>query len=282
MRTIVAIQGDKHAGHKLGLLNPTVSLPDEGPDGAITYHKPAPTAIQRWLWGHYTDDVKAVADLANGDRIIVLDGGDMTSGKKYPDGLISTRDFDQVLLAAGNMLPWMMLSNVDTVRFVHGTEAHEMGEGSTPHYIAKLLSGQFPDRDIATAAHYALSVNGVLIDVAHHGSGPGIRTWTRGNQVRYYTRSLMDEALLEGDEMPRVVVRHHFHSLIHETVRLGPHVCDSIICPSFAGLTYHARQSTRSVYRLGCGTVALEIVDGTLADVHVFHHKTDLRTKEVL
>jgi hypothetical protein len=271
---------DTHAGHKLGLCNPQVRLPDEGPTGEQTWTTPALTAVQRWLWECYESDRQAVRELAHGDPITVIHNGDLTWGTKHPEGLVSTRHVDQYLIATANLLPWFLFPNVQAVRLIHGTESHEFGEGTAPLVVAEHLGGM--GRDVRAARHGLYNVDGILIDAAHHGPSLGARHWLTGNTARYAARSIMLDCITRGRTPPDVILRAHHHGLVWETVREGGYTCEAIALPSYCGMTHYAAQVTRSAYLLACGLVALVIEDGRLVDVRPFAREVDLRTEETL
>jgi hypothetical protein len=284
-RRLVVLFSDTHAGSRLGLLSPDTVLWEEDQNGQPAPWQPQPTAVQQWLWGHYASDIAAVIDLAAGDPVILVHNGDLTWGRKYASELVSTRDADQILIAIANLAPWFEHANVQTVRLVHGTDSHAFGEATSDALVCDALRVRWPERSVAEVRHALLLVDGVGIDCAHHGPGPGGRQWLTGNQARYYAKSLMNDDLLVGRTPPRVIVRSHFHTYVRETVRVhGARevVTDVIVTPAYCGMTEYATQATRSGYLISCGLVVLEIVDGALREIHPFVRAVDLRREEVL
>lgn len=285
MRKVAAFLADTHGGHKLGLLNPATALPDEDEQGNVVYYQPALTATQRYLWPCFKEDVNSVVSLAAGAPIVVCHGGDLTHGKKYPQGLVSTRDADQFLIAAANMQPWMALPNLAAVRLYQGTGSHAFYEGTAAITVLNLLKAAYPKTDLGAARHGLIAIAGVTFDVAHHGPHPGSRKWLEGNVARFYLKDLMLTEILHGNQPARYVIRAHYHTLIWETVRIKQdgrwYESDLIILPSYSGLTEHGQQATRSKHLINNGLVAFEIEDGR-AVVHPFCRTTDLRTREEL
>jgi len=284
-RRLVVLFSDTHAGSRLGLLNPETVLWQEDESGQAVPWTPTPTPIQRWLWGHYVNDIAAALDLAGGDDVILVHNGDLTWGRKYASELVSTRDADQLLIAVANLEPWGAYPNLRTVRLVHGTDSHAFGEATSDAMVCDALRVRWPERSVAEVRHALLLVDGVGIDCAHHGPGPGGRQWLTGNVARYYARSLMQDDLLVGRTPPRVIVRSHYHTYVRETVRIhGARevVSDVIVTPAYCGMTEYATQATRSGYLLTCGLVVLEIVDGALREIWPFVRAVDLRREEVV
>jgi hypothetical protein len=284
-RTIVVWISDTHGGHRLALMRPGVVLFQEDERGNQVPYQPQPTAVQRYLWACYEEDRRRVAELARGDRIIVVHNGDLTQGLKYANELVSTREADQYLIAVDNLRPWFALPNLAALRLCHGTGSHGFLEGSADVLVGEHLRALYPGRDVAGLRHGLLSVDGVTFDYAHHGPVPGGRHWLTGNVLRYYVRSLMLDEITRGREPPRVVVRSHYHSYVRETVRVPgepERVTDGVITPAYAHLSEHAAQVTRSAYLITCGLVACEVTDGRLVDVHPFTRTVDLRREETL
>jgi hypothetical protein len=291
-RKIVAILSDTHAGHKLSLMNPATILWEDAIGAAEQGRAPEPyhpslTATQRYLWDCYQEDLCELAALADDDPVMLVHNGDITQGATYPEHLVDETEAAQVEIAAWNLLPWLELPNLKALRIIHGTQSHEFGRGSAARLVVARLRSERAGLDIADMRHALFSVDGVLVDVAHHGPSPGIRNWTNGNQLRYYLRSLMLDAIAAGQEPPRVVVRGHFHEYVREwlaftTAPPRDYEADILMVPGYTMLSHYAVQATRSASTQACGLVALEVVDGRLAGIHPFWRRLDLRTKESL
>ena len=285
-RKIVVLLADTHGGHKLGLLNPDTVLFDEDEEGNPRPYSPRLTATQEWLEKCFDEDVDNVSRLADGSPIVVIHAGDATHGDTYPEQLVSTRMADQVEIAVSNARPLLELPHVQKVRFMMGTGAHGFGEGAAAILIASQLSKEYPRVDTAVRAHALFTVGKTDIDCVHKGPGPGIRNWTRGNQVRYYAKSVMADAMDNGEDPPSVIARAHFHEGIWETIRKettrGSFVAEAFILPAYCGLSFHGREATQSKAYISCGLVALEIENGELVDCHPFWRVMDLRTREQL
>jgi len=286
VRRIVADISDTHGGHKAGLLNPDTTLYDEDERGNLVPWKPQLTHIQLYLWRCYLDDRDSTIKLAGDDEIVLIHCGDLTQGVTFPEHLVSTRRYDQIEIAFNNLIPWLELPNVRTVRIVKGTGVHVMGEGSTEMVVARMLQERYPGKDVEALYHGLFDVDGVTIDAAHHGPFPGSRVWLKGNSARYYLRDLMLGEQVSGQVPPRVVLRAHYHEWVHEYLELpcrgGTDKADLIITPSYCGVGDHARKAMRSLNRQTHGMVALEIDGGKLAGIHPFKRTLDLRTKERL
>lgn len=283
MRTILLALGDNHAGHKLGLMAPETKLFDQDEMGNVREYIPELTAYQKYLWDEiYMPGVEATEKWANGDSVVVLHGGDPTYGKGYMDQLISTRLDDQIEIAIVSLMKVVEIKGVRCVRFVVGTGTHEFGEGSAPLRISKYLAVKYPRIDIGALYHGLAEVEGLMVDYAHHGPGAGIRTWLWGNNVRFYLRNLMMECIFHKEKPPDLVLRHHTHQLVDETVTVGDFTSRIVVVPALCGLGDYGRKVTRSAFELINGMVAFEIVDGRIMETKILAKKLDVRTREVL
>ncbi len=285
-RRILVAMADSHGGSQVGLLNPETELLREDAEGNMELWQPSPTKTQTYLWELYRSHIDKTIELAAGDDIAVLHCGDLTQGVKYPNLFVSDRLADQFLIAVDNLAPWLEYENVTAMRLAKGTGSHVFGEGSSEVLVSKILMERHPDRDIQPPYHGLLDLGGVTIDYAHHGPGAGIRDWTRGNQVRYYLKSLIATEWKAGRQPARLVLRGHYHSWVWETIResLGGQYCQFDMCllPSYCGMGDHGHQATRSAYLQTHGLVCFEIAYGQLVQTYPFVKTLDLRTKETL
>lgn len=279
-RKIIAYISDSHAGHMHGLVNPATTLIGMRQDGDLYEYKPTLNEIQKYLWGIYTDGIVSTASLADGDEIILIHGGDPTHGIKYTDAVSEPTIENQLAIAVANLEPWLQVG-VKRMRIVAGTGSHEYNDGSATGLIRRMFK-EHSDVDIKALYHGLLDVDGFTVDYAHHGPGPGIRMWTKGNVARYYLISLMTAEIVDGSRPPDLVLRGHYHEYTDERVRLGEHVSWIVIAPSMCMPDSYTRQVTKSVYRVRNGVTAFELVDGKLADIHCYHKTVDIRTREVL
>ena len=266
-RTIIAALADTHAGSRYALCNPETQLHD---DDRGLYH-PTLTLGQRWLWDCYERHILSVMELADGDPVHVLHLGDICQGLKFIDGLSASRFADQLAIASANAEPWRCWDNVKSMTMISGTSVHEGGEGSAGDLVASLWGAAFWQ-------HALLDVDGMLIDAAHHGPGPGIRDWTQGNVATLYLR----DRLYKDDPPARVYLRAHRHEHVHVTLHRLRGDADLIVTPAYQLPSAYVRQVGQSPSAAVCGMMALEITDGRLTDVLPFWDKVDLRRRVTL
>jgi len=316
-RIITVWAGDTHGGHRLGLMKPGTILYQEDEQGNLSARTPKLTATQDYLWDCYQKDIQSVIELANGDPILFYHVGDLTQGKKYVDQLVSSRTADQIIIAAGNLKPWLQIPNLQKMILVVGTRSHIFSEATSPILVREMLQPQHPDTPIDVIYHDRPTIQGVIFDIAHHGPSSGIREWTQGNQLRYYARSLVLHDILRGRHPPALILRAHFHKLWPETVRVrvsesvlaflrilerGPdaypdlpaaiadttrqtilvHQASIVLMPAYCGLGEYGRQATGSSPTISTGLIAAEIIDRRLHHVHPFERELDIRHCEVI
>lgn len=290
-RKIIAVRGDTQSGHAGGLCNPETQFPEidinaEGTAVISGYSSPDINPVQRRLWEWSEQDRSNVRTLAGKDEILFVEMGDMTQGARFTDDLQETSLSRQVIISYYNSLPWLELPTVRRMRAVKGTGVHVWGEGSTETILTLLLQKQFPKKNIHIADHYLLNVDGFLVDVSHHGPGPGIRNWTRGNAFELYVKSILMDDLNAGRQPPNLVLRGHKHEFttahaLHQVMGKVWHLPGYIV-PPYCFIGSHGQKAVNSPSSMGVGTLAFEIVDGKLLETHAFTHWIDLRTEELL
>jgi hypothetical protein len=283
-RTIVVVLYDLHGGHKLGLLSPNTVLEDADEEGRIIQYNPKLSAPQQYLWKLYMSGIDSITTLAEKDDVVCICGGDITQGNKYISEQLTTRMSDQILIANANFEPLLKIKNMKAIRIAKGTAAHNFNEGSSEILLNDSLHKSYPTLDTAVLYHGLWNVRGVNIDYAHHGPTGGSREWLRGNEARYYLRSILYSELKFGNIPPDLVLRGHYHTYIREVVIMsdstGEHESTIIIMPSMCMTGDYAIQSTKSAFVITNGIVAIEIINSKIYKVHQFMSTLDLRTKE--
>ena len=207
--------GDTHCGSKYGLLMPDTVIHEEDADGNLVPYKPKFTHTQNLLLKLYQEQIQAVVDLADGLPIVVIHGGDLCQGKKHPSQLMSTRLSDQVIVGVDVLRAWKNVPNLKAMRMVMGTEAHNEGEGSLELIAVDQLKDELP---VEISSHYRLTIDDVIIDIAHHGAGPSSRYWLHSNNLRWYIEDIVLRDTMElGIRPPDVVLRFHHHTFVAAT-----------------------------------------------------------------
>jgi hypothetical protein len=289
-RTIIAVRGDTQGGHAGGLLNPETELPDvdiddDGKTVITGWHTPELRPVQKKLWEWHTQYIKDVKNLAGADEIVFIEMGDLTQGTVFKDDLDENNLNTQVTISRYNTIPWLDLPNVKSAFFVKGTGVHVWGEGSTERLLTAQLKAAYPRKRIEITDHWLLNVKGVKVDVSHHGPGPGIRNWTRGNAFELYVKSILHDDIEAGAQVPDVILRGHKHEFtyrraIHQ-VRGRIWELPAFITPPMCFIGSHAQKVMNSPSYMGVGVLALEVINGKLHAFHPFTNYVDLRTREI-
>lgn len=278
--TLIVALSDLHAGLRLSLLNPKTQLIDANGQPWT----PELTTTQRYLWRVYLQHREQVCQLRGDRRLVLLLLGDLTQGLKHWSGVWGTTLYDHIAGALAALEPYLELGPA-VIRIAAGTESHTQ-DGTSELLIARELARMLPGCDVDLAQHYKSRVNGTMVDYAHHGPGAGIRQWTSGNVAGHYLKSLMLEELVNGDVVPRVVLRAHVHRAIRRTERLetkrGTVESDIVVCPGYCGIGPYARCAARSPLTQTHGCVAVVCDDGREPEVHQFSTMIDVRKEECL
>ena len=265
-REIFVFESDSHAGMTYGLMYPDTQLIEETHDGKREYYTPAQREIQKLLCEIRENNLKLAKSIAGKDPITYFHNGDITHGTKYPEFLVSTAMSAQLTIARRNLQEmYSVLGDKTKTVLIEGTGAHNFGEGSAEVMLYEELKGKHP---IMHHRHMMYNSNGFRIDIAHHGAGVGIRQWTKGNAMRYYTASIMIEDLVNGTEPPDLVVRGHFHTHHTEVLQVGElrrKETRIINLPAMCGMNTHSRQATRSTSYVSFGLCIVEVIDGKIA-----------------
>ena len=174
--------------------------------------------VKRWLWRNWLDYIRQVEQAREREdaALYVVLNGDLMEGVHHRSTqLISANDADQIACARAVFAPLMEL-RPDAVFVVRGTEAHAGASGSREEALARMWAsdGLPVQRDRATGAYsrwaLRMDVQGVLIDVRHHGRA-GMRPWTRGSNVALLAQHIWAEHAERGRRPPDLAIRGHRH-----------------------------------------------------------------------
>lgn len=294
-RRILVVSSDWHAGNTLGLMNPKTEMYEDTIDGGREKIDHELTATQEYLW--YTVWLPAIAEvkkLADGCPVAMVVNGDVTQGNRNPEQLVTSSIANQVFMAEACLHPWVeQVKGLDYIRFSFGTASHIFSEGAAPVLVNRFMRDKHPQIDTGVVHHGLLDVAGVTVDYAHHGPSQGIRVWTEGNQLRYYTKSIMLDEMKDGRKPPNIIIRSHYHYPHREIVdiktrkdngRIETVSSRIYLTASMCGLSDYAHQATKSTNMLYNGILAFEIEDGRIVNDHLddFTWSLDTRTKEII
>lgn len=203
---VVAVIGDMHCGSSLGL------CPDAGVDLDDGGHYD-PSKTQRWMWQAWLDYWGELGDRRKslGAKLVCVLNGEAIDGVHHGTvQLVSGHLGTQMEIARISLAEAIRLSP-DAWQVTRGTEAHSGKSAPADEAIAKYLGAE---QDPATRAfstyHLLMDLNGVGVDVTHHGR-VGLRPWTRANGVNTIAAELVYE-YAAADWRPHVAVRNHSHT----------------------------------------------------------------------
>jgi hypothetical protein len=210
-RKLLVFVSDLHAGSTLGLCPPD---PVELDDGQAYL----PSKSQRWLWQCWTDFwarvEKRIQEGAEFHSLVV--NGDAIDGDHHNTRQIISRDTGVHIRVAVDCLRVPMALDPQNVFIVRGTESHVGHSASAEEAIARILKAEGanvhkdPDTDAGSWWHLRMDVNGLLIDVAHHGR-TGHREHTRQNAANLYAHDILLSHTKDGARPPDLCVRAHNH-----------------------------------------------------------------------
>lgn len=201
MKSVVVIS-DLHIGSHSGLIAPNGIHLDNGA-------KQAPSKIQRYTWKcwqhfwgefvpHHTKGAESITVVINGDAI---DGNHHQAVDIVPNVAIQERAAIEILKPIAEKYQTFM---------VRGTEAHGgIAEQSTER-IAQALGCPKDDQDNHSVWQLWLSIDGVIIQFAHHIGTTSSAAYETSAPMRELVAGLV-EATQWGMPMADLYVRSHRH-----------------------------------------------------------------------
>lgn len=272
--------GDTHGGNTLGLMNPEVVLRDaQGHE----YH-PVLSEPQTYLHELFIEHSNKAMEFADGDDLYILHLGDVTQGNRHSPEEISTKIADQIHISRSNFWYWRNYKNLKAIRLVVGTPAHNFGEQTAEELTIELLKPDMPKVDMKVLYHGLLNIKGILFDYAHRGPQSGKRNWLKGNEARYYLRSLMEDEIHMGNTPPHLVTRGHYHSFVEEYLSIqyrdATYKSWLYTLPSYCFMGEFAINITSSQYIETHGMICTEVIDGQIGKTNIFKQSLDTRSKE--
>lgn len=287
-RQIVVVLSDTHADYKFGLLPPGIELQALDESSETSPNKiwiPSLTSTQEKLWEWYLEDKKEILKLAGKDDMYLLHIGDVTQGNVLPKQLLVSGVMKhQYKIAEEVIMEYAKLKNLKGGRLIKGTGVHGGGSGTAEMVVAESLSDK-TGKDFKSWHHMIFDLYGVRFDIAHHGVNNSAREWLEGNTLRYYMRDLTSRHLKNGDKPSDIILRGHYHDRKIEV--WIEHLKDKTvwvwgaICPAYAlFMDDYTLKATKSKPYMTAGTLAVEIIDGKIKDIHDLVHTVDIRRKE--
>lgn len=208
---VIAVVGDMHAGSTLAVCPPKIKMDDGG-----TY---LASRAQRWLfdgWRAYWKRVAAVRKEVRADAFYQLFNGDAVDGNHHGTTQILSANPNAQSKVLTDLVAIPLAMNPDHIVVVRGTEVHVGNSGSSEEKWADgLKRDKRPiicdkETDSTSWWHFRARINGVLIDVTHHGR-TGQREHTRGGAAVLHAHDILMTHVKAGDEPPALCLRQHYH-----------------------------------------------------------------------
>lgn len=207
---VMCVMSDLHCGSSVALSPPKITLDDGGVYEA--------SKAQRWLWDCWLDAWSRVEKVrkAKGAELYVVLNGDLVDGQvKNSTQILSGNPTAQAAVVDAALRPMLDL-NPDRIVIVRGTEAHVGNSASSEERIASGLKKDKrpivcdPDAGTASWWHWRADLNGLRVDVTHHGRMGRLPRTRRSNLV-LYAWDIFDEHGESGDLHPHLCLRGHNH-----------------------------------------------------------------------
>jgi hypothetical protein len=251
-RTIIAIPSDQHCGSQVGLIPDT---PWNLSEGGTYWPSPGQKLIyKQWMEGW--DTVKSLR--GRGDRVIVVNDGDAVDGNHRGSIELVTSSVEEqerihieCMDQAMQHIGFSKKKN-DALIYVAGTYAHVMKGGMSEERIARDLDsytvpavspGQPGGSDGRFLRHHLrLSVNGVLLDISHHGAGASYSPANENNTLFNKIKAVYWQSVENDLEIPRYWVRAHNHQFLTAMYSRTRGTVEGFICPSLQLKTHYGHR----------------------------------------
>lgn len=243
-RTVVVVSSDKHSGSTLGLMKPEPFLKHDG-----DYY--TPSNLQKIIWKQYQECLDIIKEERKRSRLIWVENGDPAEGIHHGTTQIASSRVEEHEYIARDVLDYtfqfLKFDRGDLAYMVAGTEEHGGSGSQSENRIAHDIIGFVPRWSEKSGKNHRfvwdrllLRVNGVLMDIAHHGGSVGSRTWTRENGLRNTLKSFYFQCLNDQVDLPRYWVRSHNHEFVHDAYSDLQGTIEGVVTPSFQFKTGYA------------------------------------------
>ncbi len=207
---LVACVSDVHAGGTTALCPDKIVLDDGG-----EYHA---SKAQRWLMQCWRDYWTKVDDRRTelGAELYVVFNGDAVEGDHHRTTQIMTANPNGQAAAWGAAVAIPLALKPDRIVITRGTAAHVGQSAATEERIADGLRRDKrpiisePDTNAASWWHWRPELQGVRLDVTHHGR-IGQREHTRSSQIVLYAHDIHLSYTKRGERPPDLALRGHNH-----------------------------------------------------------------------
>lgn len=207
---VLAVVSDLHAGSSVALCPEVVPLDDGG-----EYRASKP---QAWLWSCWLDywqRVRAVRSEYGADLYVIFNG-DLVDGDHHNTSQLLSRNPNAQASVLNSAMRVALDEKPDRLFIVRGTEAHVGHSASAEERIAdglrrdkRPIQGD-PETGTASWWHLRMEVQGIRLDVTHHGR-TGMREHTRGSAAVLHAHDILLAHVKDGHAPPHLCLRGHYH-----------------------------------------------------------------------
>lgn len=212
MTQIVAALGDIHAGSTIAVCAPEGFALDDG-------GRQMPNRLQTWLYGKWVEAWQAyerLLDTHKPDTQTLILNGDLVDGIHHRSPQVAPLVGQHFRMAHELLKRGPLRFGIDAIHVIRGTESHVGRSGELEEGIARRLRAEGeptvedPDTGQVSSFWRVINIEGVLLDVRHHGR-QGRRAHTRGPYERWYAQDIELEYRLDGERPPDIALRSHLH-----------------------------------------------------------------------
>ena len=265
-RHVIAIPADLHSGSKVALI--TGDQWEFVDEGIYLPSESQKIIAQQWdiAWTYVASLLKTKL-LQIKPKLSIFVAGDSIEGIHHEQSqLITARRDEQERIHIAAMRRAFELSGFDSrqdeLRYISGTSVHDGVGSSSAERIARELLGVDKLDGHVIIDHLRREINGVLLDIAHHGPGLGLRRWTRSNPLRLALQDYYFQCLELNQPIPRYYIRAHRHQYVTTDVRhsiSGQITLEGFLLPSWTMKNDFAQtQSVNSLANIGMLIIVVE------------------------
>ena len=250
MKTIVAITSDTHIGGTTALCPPKFTV-HTGRKDEVQQNQY--NLCQKWLfecWVDYWQYVRSLAGIVGNTRkhrLIVIHLGDVIDSKHHASPQVMDDVEDQIEAACNLLRP--IASMADSMYLTFGTGTHNGGCAEYERVIGRELGINYD-------YEYTLDVDGVSMDIAHHGRAAR-RDWT--SSAAGLAVEVATDYISEGLAPPKYILRGHNHHIDDS----GNKLCytRAISLPSWQLRTNFGHQAAANQRRSDIGALIIDTAD---------------------
>lgn len=207
---VLACVSDIHAGGTTALCPDKITLDDGG-----EYHA---SKAQRWLFQCWRDYWARVAERRDrlGAELYAVFNGDMVEGDHHRTTQILSGNPNAQAAVVNAAMAVPLALKPHRLVFVRGTEAHVGQSASAEERIADGLRRdkrpvvEEPETRTASWWHWRAEIQGVRLDVTHHGR-TGQREHTRGGAAVLHAHDILLSHVKAKHPPPDLCLRAHYH-----------------------------------------------------------------------